>query len=221
MSDSIRPFRAVAFDLLTALIDSWSFWIKIAGDENKGRAWRRASLRLVTTAGAYRPYEDIVREATREVGLPATYASRLLDGWVDGGLTPWPEAPGVLAQLAGSGWKTAVVTNCSQKLAEIAAAATGHRFDHIVSAERAKFYKTEPAAYHAGISAFGDLQASEVLFVAGSPHDVPGAGTVGMRVYWSNRFGDRVPDGAPAPLRNEPNLLQLVPLLGTPSTASA
>jgi hypothetical protein len=27
-----RSFRAVAFDLLTALIDSWSLWIEVASD---------------------------------------------------------------------------------------------------------------------------------------------------------------------------------------------
>ncbi len=62
--------EAVAFDLLTALIDSWSLWIGVAGAAVLGRAWRRASLRRVTGAGAYRRYEDILREATAEVGLP-------------------------------------------------------------------------------------------------------------------------------------------------------
>ncbi len=69
------PFRpagieAVAFDLLTALIDSWSLWIAVAGDPALGRAWRGASLRRVTGAGDYRPYEDIVRAATAEMDLP-------------------------------------------------------------------------------------------------------------------------------------------------------
>jgi len=207
-----RQFKAVAFDLLTALMDSWSLWIRVADSEELGRAWRRASLRLVTTAGRYRPYEDIVVEATKEVGLPKWTADELLTRWVAGELRPWPETPAVLERLASQGWRTAVVTNCSQRLAEAAAAATGHRFDEIVSAERAGIYKIEPGAYKAGLAALGETDASRVLFVAGSPHDVPGAGAVGMPVYWSNRFNDQVPHGAPAPLRNEPNLLDL-PLL--------
>ncbi len=48
--------EAVAFDLLTALIDSWSLWIAVAGDQALGRAWRGASLRMVTAAAYYRPY---------------------------------------------------------------------------------------------------------------------------------------------------------------------
>lgn len=208
-----KQFKAVAFDLLTALMDSWALWIDVAGDEELGRKWRRASLRLVTTAGRYRPYEDIVVEATKEVGLPLSAADTLLKTWSDGGLKPWPETPAVLAKLASQGWRTAVVTNCSQRLAEAAAAATGHRFDEIVSAERAGIYKIEPGAYKAGLAALGEADPSRVLFVAGSAHDVPGAGAVGMPVYWSNRFSDQVPTNAPPPLKNAVNLLDLPSLL--------
>jgi 2-haloacid dehalogenase len=210
---STSQFDAVIFDLLTALIDSWSLWIEAAGEEDLGRRWRRASLRLVTTAGAYRPYEAIVREAAHEVGLARATADRLIARWLEGGLRPWPEAPSVLADIAAQGWRTAVVTNCSQRLAERAAMATGHRFDAVVSAERAGFYKVTPAAYRAGLAALGGPPPARVLFVAGSAHDVPGAGAVGMPVYWSNRFGEAVPSGAPPPLVNARNLLGLPSLL--------
>ena len=205
--------RAVAFDLLTALVNSWALWIAVSGDEDLGRAWRRSSLRRVTTAGAYRPYEVIVHEAAGEVGIGPARADALLARWTGGGLRPWPEAPGVLARLAAGGWPTVAVTNCSQALAEAAAAATAHRFDAIVSAERAGVYKTDPRAYRAGLAALGDPDPAGVLFVAGSAHDVPGAGAVGMPVYWSNRFGDAVPAGAPAPLVNARDLTGLTGLL--------
>lgn len=32
--------RAVLFDLLTALLDSWTVWNTAAGSEAAGRAWR-------------------------------------------------------------------------------------------------------------------------------------------------------------------------------------
>ncbi|MDE4915252.1 HAD-IA family hydrolase [Methylobacterium sp. 092160098-2] len=212
---SAGPFRAVAFDLLTALMDSWSLWVAVAGEDALGRRWRRESLQRVTTAGAYRPYEVIVREAAQTVGLTQVRADELLERWASGELRPWPEAHDVLVQLASEGWKTAVVTNCSQRLAEAAASATGHAFDAIVSAERAGVYKTDPRAYQAGLAALGNLAPVEVLFVAGSAHDVPGAGLVGMPVYWSNRFHDKVPAGAPLPLLNAPDLRQLPGLLAT------
>jgi 2-haloalkanoic acid dehalogenase type II len=206
-------FRAVAFDLLTALIDSWSLWIDVANDDALGRSWRRSSLRRVTTAGSYRSYETIVVEAAVEVGLTPSHADQLLTRWAAGELHPWPEAPAVLSKLAAAGWRTAVVTNCSQRLAEAAAAATGHNFDAIVSAEKAKVYKTDPGAYRAGLAALGNPNPADVLFVAGSAHDVPGAGAVGMPVYWSNRFGEPVPLDAPPPVRNESDLSQLPTLL--------
>ena len=33
-------FEAIAFDLLTALIDSWSLYARVTGSEELGRAWR-------------------------------------------------------------------------------------------------------------------------------------------------------------------------------------
>jgi 2-haloacid dehalogenase len=203
------PFDAVAFDLLTALVDSWSLWADVAGGEAAGRAWRAASLRLVTGQGDYRPYEAIVGEAAAEVGLPGAKALELIARW--GELAPWPEVPAVLARLAGR--RLAVVTNCSQRLAALAAAATGGRFEVVVSAERAGAYKTDPRAYRAALDALG-LPAGRVLFVAGSAHDVSGAAAVGMPVYWTNRQRLPVPAGAPPPLADAPDLTALPPLVG-------
>ena len=151
---------AIAFDLLTELIDSWSYWIEVAGDEALGRGWRTASLRLVTSAGAYRRYEQIVVEAARKSGVPAARADELLAGWAK--LRPWHEAPGILARLADR--RLAIVTNCSQQLAELAAAATNGRFECVMSAERAGWYKIDPRAYRAALAAL-DLPAERVLFV--------------------------------------------------------
>lgn len=56
-------FEAIAFYLLTALVDSWSLWIAVAGDEDLGRRWRATSLlpeadglevRLATTGSVRR-----------------------------------------------------------------------------------------------------------------------------------------------------------------------
>jgi 2-haloacid dehalogenase len=77
-----------------------------------------------------------------------------------------------------------------------------------MSAERAGAYKTDPRAYRAALAAL-DLSADRVLFVAGSPHDVPGAARVGMPVYWHNRQRQPVPDGSPPPLFDEPDLRRL------------
>jgi 2-haloacid dehalogenase len=210
---SQKRFRAVAFDLLTALIESWSLWIEVAGDAELGRKWRRNSLRRVTTAGDYSSYEKIVHEAADAVGVSSERASSLLQRWLAGELRPWPETRNVLAHLAALNWPTVVVTNSSQRLAEAAVVVTGHSFRSIVSAEAAGAYKTDARAYQAGITALGEVDPSEVLFVAGSEHDVTGAGAIGMPVYWANRFVEAVPPGASIPLMNAPNLLKLPELL--------
>ncbi len=123
---------------------------------------------------------------------------------------PWPEVPDVLARLRGR--RLAIVTNTSQRLAEIAARATGGTFEAVVSAERAGAYKIDPRAYRAGLAALG-LPAERVLFVAGSAHDVPGASAVGMPVYWHNRLRQPLPAGSPPPLVDAPNLTGLPDLL--------
>src|SRR5258708_4566266 len=105
-------FRGIAFDLLTALVDSWSLWIDVADDENLGRKWRSTCLRIVTSTGTYQPYELLVRRAAIQVGLPPAHADTLLARW--GELGPWPEAPEVLKRLHGR--RLAIVTNCSQRL---------------------------------------------------------------------------------------------------------
>ena len=195
------PFGAIAFDLLTALVDSWSLYTAVTGDEARGRAWRLESLRIVTAAGAYRPYEGVLRQAALEVGLPATKADELIRRW--GEIRPWPEVPDVLRRLEPH--RLAILTNCSQRLGELTAAATGGRFEVVLSAERAGAYKTDLRAYRAVADAL-KLPAGQILFVAGSAHDVGGAAAAGMPVYWQNRARLPVPAGAPAPLVDAPDL---------------
>ena len=155
----------------------------------------------MTAAGAYRPYEGVLRQAALEVGLPATKADELIRRW--GEIRPWPEVPDVLRRLEPH--RLAILTNCSQRLGELTAAATGGRFEVVLSAERAGAYKTDLRAYRAVADAL-KLPAGQILFVAGSAHDVGGAAAAGMPVYWQNRARLPVPAGAPAPLVDAPDL---------------
>jgi hypothetical protein len=63
---AVPRFRAIIFDLLTALLDSWTLWGDIAGDDELGARWRRRSLELIYASGEYRAYRDIVVEAASE-----------------------------------------------------------------------------------------------------------------------------------------------------------
>jgi hypothetical protein len=74
-------YDVILFDLLTALIDSWSLWNRVAGGEDAGRVCRIEYLRLTYGCGAYRPYEDLVAEAALASGLNASHAVRLEASW--------------------------------------------------------------------------------------------------------------------------------------------
>lgn len=199
-------YAAVGFDLLTALLDTWSLWSEVAGDRDLGMRWHGASQELLR-GKRYRPFEDIVRESASEVGIEPKRASELLRRW--GEFEPWPDVPAVLERL--DGMKRFVVTNCSRKLGHLAAFRAG-RFELVVTAEEAGAYKPDPLPYRMALERLG-LDPAEVLFVAGSAHDVGGAARVGMDVYWANRGGAPAPTDGTA-VRQEPDFRGLLETMG-------
>ena len=181
-----RPaFDAVVFDLLTALIDSWTLWNRVAGSAERGFLWRRKYLELTYQAGAYRPYEQIVGEAATLAGIEPACAGELIRRW--GELAPWPETPEVVTALALR-VPLGIATNCSRRLGTIAVERSGGRYAAIATAESVGYYKPRPEPYRAVLAQLG-TDPSRTLFVAGSAADVPGAKGVGMPVYWHNRMG--------------------------------
>jgi len=204
----LRP-KAVLFDLLTALIDSWSLWNAVAGNAADGRRWRAAYLERTYGAGEYRPYEALVREAAVAVGLPGVLSDRLAERY--GELNAWPEAPAVLGALRAI-VPLAVVTNCSEALGRVAAARTGIAFQAVVTAERAGFYKPHPRPYALALAELG-VAAQDALFVAGSAYDLFGAAEAGLAVFWHDRIGMAMPPGAPPPLCRAASLEPLCALV--------
>lgn len=188
-------YRAVLFDLLTGLLDSWTLWNRIAGNEEDGRRWRAAYLRNTYRTGRYRPYETLVAEAAEEVGLSRSLAGNLATRY--GELAPWPETPAILAELADR-VPIGIVTNCSEELGRRAADCAGTCFNVVVTAERAGFYKPHQAPYRMALEEI-DVPASRCLFVAGSAFDLFGTAKVGMPTFWHNRIGMVAPEDAPTP----------------------
>lgn len=176
-------YDAVLFDLLTALLDSWSLWDAVAGDVDTGRRWRFEYLRLTYATGDYRPYEQLVAEAARIQKLDALLADQLTARWDE--LQPYPEAATVLTELRAT-CPIGVVTNCSNELGSRAVARVGVEFDAVVTAERAGAYKPRPEPYRLALDELGTTP-ERTLFVAGSRFDIAGAGGVGMDVWWHNR----------------------------------
>lgn len=201
---------AVLFDLLTALLDSWTVWDRAAGGRDDGRRWRAAYLELTYGCGAYRPYEALVREAAQAAGLTERHAAALEAAWDE--LAPWDDAREVLGQLAGR-YRLGVVTNCSERLGRRAARAVGIPFEVMVTSERAGFYKPDPAPYRLALAELG-LPAGRALFVAGSGFDLIGTAAVGMPTLWHNRAGIARPPQAPAPHAERRTLRELLPFFG-------
>jgi 2-haloalkanoic acid dehalogenase type II len=205
-----RRFDAVLFDLLTALLDSWTLWNEVAGSEEHGRRWRAAYLRRTYGTGAYRRYEALVAEAATEVGLSEALAGQLAARYRE--LRPWPEVGEVLSSLRRDGVALGVVTNCSEKLGAKAVACTGCEFDVVVTAERAGYYKPDPRPYSLALAEL-EVPASRCLFVAGSPYDLIGARRVPLPAYWHDRIGMAPPFDAPKPIAHHRSLYPLLDML--------
>jgi 2-haloacid dehalogenase len=208
MAKNIFP-RAVLFDLLTALLDSWTVWNAVAGSETAGAAWRAEYLRLTYGCGAYVPYEQLVRAAAHTAGLPDTAAAALTARWQE--LAAWNGTQEVLDALQDR-TKLAVVTNCSQRLGALAAGRLKTSWDCVVTAEEAGYYKPDPHPYRLALTRLG-VPATEAAFVAGSGYDLFGTSAVGLRTYWHNRVGLKRPDRAPPANFESPTLDQLIPWL--------
>ncbi|MEG0223866.1 MAG: HAD-IA family hydrolase [Comamonas sp.] len=203
--------RAVLFDLLTALLDSWSVWNAAAGSEPAGRTWRAEYLRLTYGCGAYVPYEELVRQAAANVGLPASAPQALEDQW--DGLPVWSGARELLQALKPH-CKLAVVTNCSRDLGERAAQRLGIAWDAVITSEEAGFYKPDPRPYQLALQRL-EVNAADAAFVAGSGYDMFGTASVGLRTYWHNRVGLARPQGAPLADIESPTLESALPWLRT------
>ncbi|WP_238912779.1 HAD family hydrolase [Achromobacter insolitus] len=187
--------RAVLFDLLTALLDSWTVWNRAAGSEAAGRAWRAEYLRRTYGCGAYQPYERLVQEAATAVGLPAAAPAALEACWDE--LPAWDGARELLSALRPH-CRLAVVTNCSARLGRRAADLLGVDWDVVVTSEEAGFYKPDPRPYALALSQLR-VEPSQAAFVAGSGYDMFGTSKVGLRTYWHNRIGLTLPEGAQRP----------------------
>lgn len=207
--------QAVLFDLLTALLDSWTVWNRAAGGEAQGRAWRADYLRRTYGCGAYQPYEQLVQEAAAAVGLPASAPQALEAHWVE--LPVWDGARELLQALRPH-CRLGVVTNCSERLGRQAASLLGVDWDVVVTSEEAGFYKPDPRPYALALARL-HVQPEDAAFIAGSGYDLFGTSKVGLRTYWHNRVGLSLPDGAPAPELESARLGDALPWLARFRTA--
>jgi 2-haloacid dehalogenase len=227
------PFRAVTFDVYSALFDIVSGLTDAVGDlfARRGirddaaavaRLWRRKHMEYLLVANALdrepasnrRAIESSARYALRGL-TPVPQAAdlaALAGAWER--LPPWPETVAVLAEVRRRPLVLAALSNGDEDALRALLATLPVTFDHIISTEGGKF-KPHPSVYQGTLARLG-VRSDELLHVAGSATDAMGATAAGIRTVWVNRARDAVVDARLAPAHEVLDLRGVVPLLDGP-----
>ncbi|MEM5277034.1 haloacid dehalogenase type II [Cupriavidus taiwanensis] len=226
----MNKIRAVVFDAYGTLFDVYSVTARAeqlfpGRGEALALLWRERQIdytRIRTMAapdGArYKPFwaitVDALRYAAERLGLPLDEAAeaQLLKEYAC--LSAFPENLGALKRLRKAGLPLGILSNGNTEMLDISVKSAGMHglFDHVLSVDAVRQYKTAPAAYALGPLAFG-LEAQEMLFVSSNGWDACGATWYGYTTFWINRAGhpaERL-DVAPAGAGHDMNdLLEFV-----------
>ncbi|AHN73973.1 haloacid dehalogenase [Pandoraea pnomenusa] len=142
----------------------------------------------------YRPFWDITADALRYAAarlnltlLPAA-EKRLMDEYTC--LSVFPENPPVLRSLRAMGLGLGVLSNGDPRMLDVGLKSGGilELFDHVLSVDAVRKFKTAPEAYQLGPDAFG-VSAGAIVFVSSNGWDVAGATWFGYPTFWVNRAG--------------------------------
>jgi 2-haloacid dehalogenase len=198
-----RPaIKAVAFDAYGTLFDVYSIG-RLAEELFPGSGARLAELwrdrqieytRIRTLSDRYADFWSVTGNALdfacERLGLDLTPAARdrLMAQYER--LTAFPENRNLLQRLKSHGLPLAILSNGTAQMIASAVSAAGMDglFDHILSVDQVKRFKTAPEAYQLGPDAFG-CPAREILFVSSNGWDVCGATWFGYTTFWVNRAG--------------------------------
>ena len=101
-------------------------------------------------------------------------------------LKPFPDVMAALERLRGAGLKLAILSNGDRDMLKAAGSQIGFRFDHVISAEDAGYFKPHWKTYAKAEERIG-LDRSSILFVANHAFDCIGAKAYGMRTAFIDR----------------------------------
>ncbi len=193
-------FKAIAFDAYGTLLDVYSVGaLAETMFPGKGVAiantWRDKQIeytRLRSMCGRFADFwhvtGDALDYACEAQGVVLTEGARraLMDAYEV--LTAFPENRAALARLQEAGVPMAVLTNGSMGMIGAALRASGLDgfFDHVLSADSVRMFKTAPEVYRLGPDAFG-CEVQDMLFVSSNCWDICGATWFGYHTIWLNR----------------------------------
>jgi len=173
-------------------------------------------MRFQAVLEQYRPYKQLLCEtleqAMRLHGVP--YRNADGDALVAAVPTfgPFHEVPGVLTRLKEK-YHIAIISNTDDDLIRGNVERIGVDFDFVITAEQARSYKPQRAAFDFALRAVGRT-ADQVIHVAqGFEYDIMPTHGLGMRRIWINRSGRRG-SSAFMPYEELPDMSRLPALLG-------
>lgn len=194
--------QAIVFDAYGTLFDVYS--ISALAEKlfpARGAAlaelWRDKQIeytRLRTMCSMYKPFWEVTQDALvfacRKLKLDLTLDAQNMLMSQYAKLKAFPENLPVLQQLKAMGLKLAILSNGNPQMLDSAVEASGMRgvFNHILSVDAVKKFKTAPEAYQLGPDVFG-LSARNILFVSSNCWDACGATWFGYTTFWVNRAG--------------------------------
>lgn len=198
---SLKPkIEAVIFDAYGTLFDVYS--VVALADEifpGKGgeiaKVWRERQIdytRIRTLCDQYVDFREITENALEfacaclELKLTSDDKTRLMDQYDH--LNAFPENLAVLNQLKSQGLKLGILSNGTKRMIDGAINSAGMEeyFDHILTVENIRKYKTVPEAYQLGPDTF-NLDVTQILFVSSNCWDACGATWFGYQTLWVNR----------------------------------
>lgn len=164
--------------------------------------WREKQLEYTFRRALMRRYADFdtcTREALRyvsssfDVTLSEAEERTLLDAYLH--LPAFPDVRNGLAKLQRAGYRLVALTNGTERSvrAMLESAAIGQYLDAVLSAERVRSFKPDPAVYALLDTVRGARDAPPWL-VSGNPFDVIGAKGCGMKAAWLRRDPQRMFD---------------------------
>jgi 2-haloacid dehalogenase len=192
--------QAIAFDAYGTLFDVYS--IAALADKlfpGKGAAlaelWRDKQIeytRLRTMCSMYKPFWEVTQDALvfsckkLSLNLDPDAQNRLMGQYAK--LQAFPENLNVLQRLKDKNLKLAILSNGNPEMLEAVVKAAGMQdvFNHLLSVDTVRKFKTAPEAYQLGPDMFG-IPANRILLVSSNCWDVCGAAWFGYTTFWVNR----------------------------------
>lgn len=222
------PGPVLAFDLYGTLVDPLALatdlgrYLPADVAQRVAVTWRRTQLEYsfrVTAMGRFTPFAELTARALdfalRAAGVVLDPAGRAAVLARYDRLEPYPDVLPALQELRAAGAATLVLSNGSQAMLDacLEHARVTPLLDHVLSVDRVRAFKPDPAVYRFAAEVTG-RELGELYLISSNPFDVVGAATAGMRTVWVNRSGAPFDTLGPEPDHVVRTLADLPALVG-------